>query len=665
MALPRYQFTVQDEAGNIVSGASVRVTSEVDGSLSTLYLDELAASPAGNPVYSDAEGFVYFHVVAGTYKIVITWGGGTRTYRYVGLGTAVTDGVTPGVKLTFDSLTTNVDPGNGKFRQNNATFASVTALYVDNVDSDGNATTAILDSWDDTGTSSNRGTLELRSVTTPSTFAIYTVTGSVVDSTGYRTISVTPVANTGTLSGIIAFSFTRTGSAGTNGTNGITPSALVTFDSATSGDPGAGKFGFNNATLASVTAIRVDNTDSAGADITATLDSFDDSGNTSDRGLIEFRSVSDASKFFLGKVTGSVADSTGYRTFSVTYINSSGPLSGNCSMTFSRTGNTGASGAGSGDVVGPAGSVANRLATFGDTTGKLLADGGAVLSTDGTFASNSDAKVPTEKAVKTYVDGASPALSLMQGRLDYVSTTLIRLNRYNGRSLFINGTIQTIPSAGVDLANTGLTASTLYYIYAYMVSTTVTLEGSTTAPAVDSTYGHKIKTGDATRTLVGQVYMDAGTPGTFADTATKRWVVSYYNRINATVTVNSGSLYTTTVAAGSWTSGEISSALRTSFLHWGDEDLLCATTVMIYHASANVGVYVRIGFGVAIGTYATGSTCAFFGVSAGANYYSDVSTAGGYTPVAGLNTATLQGGRDSGTGNYASGYTGYTIIIKK
>jgi hypothetical protein len=56
-----------------------------------------------------------------------------------------------------------------------------------------------------------------------------------------------------------------------------------------------------------------------------------------------------------------------------------------------------------GAVVGPASATSGRIATFNGTSGKLIQDGGAAISTDGTFASNSDAKVPTEKAVATYV----------------------------------------------------------------------------------------------------------------------------------------------------------------------------------------------------------------------------------------------------------------------
>jgi hypothetical protein len=59
-----------------------------------------------------------------------------------------------------------------------------------------------------------------------------------------------------------------------------------------------------------------------------------------------------------------------------------------------------------GDVVGPGSATNNNLVQFDGTTGKLIEDGGVAVSTDGTFAANSNAKIPTEAAVKTYVDAA-------------------------------------------------------------------------------------------------------------------------------------------------------------------------------------------------------------------------------------------------------------------
>lgn len=56
-----------------------------------------------------------------------------------------------------------------------------------------------------------------------------------------------------------------------------------------------------------------------------------------------------------------------------------------------------------GATTGPASSVAGNIVTFAGTTGKVLSDSAVAISTDGTMAANSNAKVPTEAAVRTYL----------------------------------------------------------------------------------------------------------------------------------------------------------------------------------------------------------------------------------------------------------------------
>jgi hypothetical protein len=56
-----------------------------------------------------------------------------------------------------------------------------------------------------------------------------------------------------------------------------------------------------------------------------------------------------------------------------------------------------------GAVVGPAASTAGDIVTFSGATGKVIQDSAVAISTDGTLAANSDAKVPTEKAIRTYL----------------------------------------------------------------------------------------------------------------------------------------------------------------------------------------------------------------------------------------------------------------------
>lgn len=55
-----------------------------------------------------------------------------------------------------------------------------------------------------------------------------------------------------------------------------------------------------------------------------------------------------------------------------------------------------------GAVVGPASSVGSNIATFSGTSGKVIQDSGLSLDTDGTLAANSNTKIPSQAAVKTY-----------------------------------------------------------------------------------------------------------------------------------------------------------------------------------------------------------------------------------------------------------------------
>lgn len=59
-----------------------------------------------------------------------------------------------------------------------------------------------------------------------------------------------------------------------------------------------------------------------------------------------------------------------------------------------------------GAVTGPASSIDGGIPLFNGTSGKVLKASGTTISTDGTFASNSDSKIPSEKAIKTYVTAA-------------------------------------------------------------------------------------------------------------------------------------------------------------------------------------------------------------------------------------------------------------------
>ena len=154
-------------------------------------------------------------------------------------------------------------------------------------------------------------------------------------------------------------------------------------------------------------------------------------------------------------------------------------------------------------------------------------------------------------------------------RLDWVSTTTIRLSRFNGTKLRIRtGTVwafETIPSGGVDLSTGGLAASTAYFIYAKMVAGVMTLEASTTGHTRDTTTGVEVLSTDATRTLVGWARTNASTQ--WVDSLTQRFTLSWFNRRPLALR----NTFTADKTRQNATLAELDSAMRLEFGSWGQE----------------------------------------------------------------------------------------------
>jgi hypothetical protein len=122
-----------------------------------------------------------------------------------------------------------------------------------------------------------------------------------------------------------------------------------------------------------------------------------------------------------------------------------------------------------------------------------------------------------------------------------------------------------IQAAGASLAVSGLSTSTLYYIYAYAVVGGVAIEASATAYTTDSFTGLRIKTGDRTRRLVGMAYITSG--GAFADSLTQRFVRSYFN--DPGVTLNNAFIANRSKSNGTFV--EIDSEIRIEWINWTGE----------------------------------------------------------------------------------------------
>lgn len=226
------------------------------------------------------------------------------------------------------------------------------------------------------------------------------------------------------------------------------------------------------------------------------------------------------------------------------------------------------------------------------------------------------------------------------------------LQRFGGLWLTINDTVYAVPSAGVSLAATGLTPGTTYFIYAYMSGATMTLEASTTAHATNSATGIEIKSGDATRTLVGMARVITGPA--WSDAINQRFVLSWFNR--RPLLCQAG-LATTTGNTGT-SANELNTALRNEILIWGDDtprftfDGYASNNTL----AASVASYIALDGSVVEGYSAF--------TNAVANQIGPVSATSIFSTTEGYHYVTPFVSVSSGTGSWVGGSVGVRCSIK-
>lgn len=92
-------------------------------------------------------------------------------------------------------------------------------------------------------------------------------------------------------------------------------------------------------------------------------------------------------------------------------------------------------------VSGPASAVGGNFALFDGTSGKLIKDGLLALDTDATMAANSDARIPSQKAVKAQIGGqllSTDTLGQGQTWLWDAITSAFRTRDIDGQNLLVN-----------------------------------------------------------------------------------------------------------------------------------------------------------------------------------------------------------------------------------
>ena len=137
-----------------------------------------------------------------------------------GAAAAAAQGFPVEIPLTFDTTTTDSDPGAGKLRLNNATQTSATAMYIDLTSAAaGNPDiTALLDWMDDSTSTSSKGVIRLYLTADPTVYLVFNLTAWTTAS-GYRKLTVAHLFASGTSpvlsnSAAITLAFFRTGDAG-------------------------------------------------------------------------------------------------------------------------------------------------------------------------------------------------------------------------------------------------------------------------------------------------------------------------------------------------------------------------------------------------------------------------------------------------------------------
>ena len=138
-------------------------------------------------------------------------------------GAAGSDGDQPGLRMTFETATTDADQGAGKISLNNGTASSATVVFVDDVTADGTSINSFVDTWDDSTNTALRGTITITKTSAPANLHIFNVTGAVTSASTYSKVAVAHVLSAGTISDgdAVNVQFVRTGNKGTDGSGSM------------------------------------------------------------------------------------------------------------------------------------------------------------------------------------------------------------------------------------------------------------------------------------------------------------------------------------------------------------------------------------------------------------------------------------------------------------
>lgn len=290
-----------------------------------------------------------------------------------------------GFPYTWDTSTTASDPGSGRVKVNNATFASVTEIYISETDGWSVGIGGLM------GAVSGGAVIRISQVGAQGNSIVLQATGAGTDNGTYRTYAVSVLASAGSiaLNASVAVEFFPSGAAGAAGANGSdgadgsngadgedAGAFRWTYSSTTTTnvDPGTGLLRFNNATLASATelAISYATAETGNPSVEDWVASWDDSTNTANYGTLIVKKQAAVENFAVFAITSTITDGTTYGRYTVDYVSGAGTIADTdvLHVQFIRTGNKGSDGVGAGDVTAASAFTNDNRALRSDGTGK-------------------------------------------------------------------------------------------------------------------------------------------------------------------------------------------------------------------------------------------------------------------------------------------------------
>lgn len=330
-----------------------------------------------------------------------------------------------GFPYQWDTGTSAADPGAGRVRGNNATLASITALYFNAADrwgqNIGNLFTSLA--------SDNR--MHISRVGAGGNRLVFALTGTPTLVGGYYSVPVSVIVSSGATfanndSLVMEYGVGAAGPAGSPGPAGSAGPNTgydFAFDTGTAdADPGAGKIRLNNAAPGSATFAYISKTDRNGNSLGTVIGAWGDSTNTAHRLTLRGWDIATPTKGWIGEVTGAFTDATTYWKIPLaSCVALSGGAPSNAAVLAimpHRTGNKGTDGLGTGDVTAASAFANDNRIIRSDGTSKgvqasgIAVDDGDNVSGVASLALTGDPASALHAATKQYVDNLAAGLDI-------------------------------------------------------------------------------------------------------------------------------------------------------------------------------------------------------------------------------------------------------------